>query len=207
MGTELTTEYLELYPTGHVCADCGDQIKYAEEGWLLQIVQPQRLNGVTYLHNVIDENDPDGDFLYDPYFFCFECMETLLSDLRDEIADEPPVKDLPGHSGFECFCCSSEIRKWEYTGSLSLGEFRVSKRAPNGVRGPHFVPNCEPELVCIYCLVLLNEGWIDMWENLSHTGECNDCIQLRCWRYGGSCSCACHNGTVTEVTQDGEQNV
>lgn len=211
MGTELTTEYLELYPTVHVCAYCEEHIRYGEECWLLQVVQPQRVNGKTHLHDVIDEDDPNGDFMYDPYFFCFECMEALLSDLREEIADEPPVKDPHELGSFECFCCSSAIREWEYTGALSLGEFHVSTRAPNGVRGPRFVPNCESELICIYCLVLLNDGWIEMWEDLSHMGECNDCIQVRCWRYGDcACSCACHSDDPAIVTdpeqQGGEQN-
>lgn len=191
MGASLTTEYLELQPTGHICGDCGKELKYTEECWLLQIAQPQRIDSKTVYHVVIDELDASGDFLFDPYFFCFNCFENLYEGHKSEIEDEPPVKDE--ESPFECVCCGSGIREWEYAGTFSVGEFHPSKRAPNGVRGPHFTPTCEPELICLYCLVLINEGFIAMWDELTQFGECDDCIQLRCWRYGtNACSCGCH---------------
>lgn len=191
MGEVIAVGSAELQPTGHICADCGNSITYSEEVWLLQIVQPQRFSGRTFHHQVIDEEDLSGDFLFDPYFYCFSCWENMYKELQSEATDEPPIED-PG-SAFECVCCGSGIREWEYAGIFTLGEFHVSTRAPNGVRGPHFVPNSQPDMLCLYCLVLLNEGHITMWEYLAQFGECNDCIQLRCWREGiGHCTCSCH---------------
>jgi hypothetical protein len=207
MGASLSDEYLELQPTGHICANCGSNIKYGEECWLIQIVQPQLFDGRALFHVIINEEDVDGDFLFEPYFFCFGCWESGYSDLKDQNEDEPPVKDEQGLSPFECVCCGSDIREWEYAGTFTLGEFRISKRAPNNIRGPRFVPNCNPELLCFYDLVLLNEGFVEMWdpetEPLTQFGECNDCIQLRCWRYGATgCSCSCHKD---DQEDDGEQ--
>jgi hypothetical protein len=194
MGADLNLDLLPLYTTGHVCADCGKNIKYMEECWLLQVVQLQRINGKTLQYAVIDEDDVDGDFLFEPFFFCHECWESNYESLRAESVDEPPVRDPFEQAHFECSCCGSDIREWEYAGSMTIGEFHPSTRAPNGVRGPCFIPNCDAEPLCLHCLRVLNENFIEMWDELSQLDECADCTQIRCWRYGdNACSCSCHS--------------
>lgn len=189
MGTELAQDPA-LQPTGHICADCGENIVYTQEAWLLSVVHPQKVGKKHFFHAVINEEDVDGSFLFDPYYYCFTCWESVYEEIKEESKDEPPVLDS-GISEFECSCCGSGIREGEYAGTLSLGEFHVSKRAPSGVHGPYFKTITSPDLLCLYCLVLLNEGHIEMWEDLTQFGECNDCIQLRCWRHG-ACGCGCH---------------
>lgn len=199
MGALLTIDEAPIQPTGHICSDCGEHIGYTEEVWLIQVVQLQRHAGTTHAHQIINEQDPDGDFLFDPYLFCFSCWEKLYDELKENFADEPPVLD--DESMFECTCCGSGVREWEYTGIFTLGEFGLSKRAPNNVRGPSFDPSGEPELICLACLSMLNSDQIEMWDDISQLGECSGCTQERCWRTG-ICDCGCHQEHTEEHTEE-----
>lgn len=187
MGTELS----QAFPakTGHTCTDCEEAIVYTEEAFLIEVVQPQVIGGQVFLHPIIDENDPDGDFLFQPYFFCFKDWEAHYEELREQTEDEPPVPDTL--SVLECACCSSGIREWEYTGKFTLGEFHISRRSPNKVPEPKFQPNGKPDLLCLYCLSVINDNYIVMWDDLSQFGECIDCVRTRCWRHS-PCGCGCH---------------
>ncbi len=82
MGTELTTDGVALRSTGHVCADCGRELIYTEEVWCLRVVQGQHFDGKAVFYNVIDEESEDGDFLFEPYVFCFTCWEKLFAPAR-----------------------------------------------------------------------------------------------------------------------------
>jgi hypothetical protein len=190
---------LTMQPSGQVCADCGENIRYTEEAWLVQVVQLQKVGDQLQYTPVIDETDPARDFLFSPYFFCFNCWENSYEDLKDELEDQPPNEDP--HSIAECTCCGSSIRAGEYTGLFMVGEFHLSRRSPNGVSGGTFQPNAAPEALCFYCLYILNDNFIEMWDEVSQFGECADCIFVRCWR-GASCSCGCHTPALetTETT-------
>jgi len=178
--------------SGVICAQCEDSIEMTEECFLIQVVQPQKIGGQLFFYPVKDEFSMEGDFLFEPYHFCFSCWEDLLEDLQKEMRDVPPVEDAL--SILECSCCGSGVREWEYCATYSLGEFRRSSRAPapECSYGPVFQQDSGPEVLCTYCAALLNEVAITMWEDFSHEGECIDCIQLRCWRYGDVCVCSCH---------------
>lgn len=178
-----------LAPTGWECTDCGSRIRYTEDVFLLQMCQLQEYDKRTHYHQVIDEDDVKGDFLYEPAYFCEECWDALFESLKDDLEDAPPVDDP--ESDFECTCCGSGIRAWELVGVFVAGAFQRSTRAPNGVGGPRFIPE-SPELMCLSCLVLLNEH-LEFWANLSEQGECADCVHMRCWRLGDYCDCDCHN--------------
>ena len=195
MGEDSVVLQAGVYPTGHICTDCGESLDYTDEVWLLQVMKPQQLGGQVFFHQVIDENDPQGDFLFEPYFFCFKCWENTYEAMRTDMEDEPPVPDADGV--IECVCCGSGIRAWEYSGVFTLGEFHVSKRAPNGVPGPQFETISAPDVLCLYCLTLINDDHIVLWDDLSHGGECSDCIQGRCWRWA-TCACVCHTDTTEE---------
>jgi hypothetical protein len=190
---------LPTHETDHICADCGDAIVYMEEVFLLQIVRPQLLDGRTLYWQVTDEEEPDGPFKFEPYYFCFACWEKLYESVRSDMQDEPPVEDEA--SQFECVCCSSGIRgtqlilgqvvPGELAGTFTLGEFHVSSRAPDGVRGPNFMQLSSSNMLCLYCTGLMSDGYIDMWADLSENGECSDCVQARCHRTS-NCNCRCH---------------
>ncbi len=199
MGTELTPWGLEN--TGHTCNDCEEPLRYTEEVFLIRIMQPQVVGGKAVFHNIIDENDIEGTALFQSFFFCFECWEAHYHDLQGATSDEPPVRDEL--SALECVCCGSGIREWEYTGTFTLGEFHVSKRAPNHFRGTTFDPNGKPEALCLYCLTIINENYIAMWDDLSQEGECSDCLLIRCWRHPGTCGCGCHI-EYTETEDNGQ---
>lgn len=176
---------------------------YTDECVRVQVVQPQQLGGKTFYHTIIDETDIQGDFLFDPYIFCFDCWDHTYDSLREEVEGMPPIEDEA--SAHSCSCCGSGIRDWEYAGTFSVGEFRVSKRAPNGIHGPHFHTDIRPSVLCLYCLGVLNENYIALWDNLSQFDECLDCIQVRCWRFP-NCGCGCHNESPEDRTDNDEDD-
>jgi hypothetical protein len=196
LGPELTDSALS--PTGHICADCGENLTYAEEAWLLQVVQLQEIGGKLQSVYIVDEQDPDKDFLFTPYFFCFSCWENHIEELKEECDGQPPVEDRGCIA--DCFCCGSSILEGEYSGLISLGEFELSRRAPSGVAGATFAMRHAPDVICLYCLSVLNESFIEMWDELSQFGECMDCIFSRCWR-AGPCACGCHTAHPESETE------
>jgi hypothetical protein len=198
MGPNLVTE-ATMQPTDQVCADCGEAVRFTEEVWLLQVVELHVVGGHLQYTQIIDETDADRDFLFAPYFFDFHCWESLYDDLKEECEDHPPVED--SLSVAECTCCGSSVREGEYTGLFTVGEFHLSRRSPNGMTSGTFVPNGAPEVLCFYCLYVLNDNFMEMWDELSQFGECADCIFCRCWR-GDSCPCGCHlPDTEVETTE------
>lgn len=197
MGPNLSLNE-EPAETDIICADCEDPISCGDEIVLVQIVQPKLAGGALLYYPVIDENDVEGDFLFEPYVYCFSCWDDHYWDLKREAEDVPPVQDL--HAVVECACCGSGVREWEYAATFTVGELSLSAREPNNVRGPHFVPNGKPEVICLYCMIVLNDNYITMWEALSQFGECTDCTHTRCWRYEHQCGCSCHE-EGTEETQ------
>lgn len=189
-------------PTGQICADCEAQLRFMEESWLVQVVQLQVIGGQLQYYPIVDEEDQNRDFLFSPYFFCFSCWENLYEGLEEDVDGQPPVEDVGCVA--DCVCCGSSVLEGEYCGLLTLGEFQVSRRSPDGVQTPRFETSSAPDILCFYCLTLLNEGGIEMWEDLTQFGECDDCIFCRCWR-GGTCACSCHiPDPELQVTTNGE---
>ncbi len=190
MGEELDESLLlPRHATDHVCADCGEAIHYMDEVYLLQVVRPYALHGQITHYQVFDEEEVTGAFRFEPWFFCIPCWEQLRDSVQADMADELPVVDEA--SRFECACCGSGIREMELAGVAAMGEFHVSARAPNGVRASEFVFISNSDMLCLYCLVVINDGYIDMWPDLAEHTECTDCIQMRCWRER-QCACRCH---------------
>ena len=200
MGPELSSiEEEDEVPTGLICADCEDPLCYGAEVALVQIVQPKLAGGAVFYYPVIDENDLDGDFLFEPYIYCFSCWDEQFWDLKREAEDVPPVQDV--HGIVECACCGSSVREWEYAATFTVGELDPSAREPSNVPGPHFVPAGKTEVICLYCMIVLNDNYITMWEELSQFGECADCTLARCWRYETQrCGCSCHDHTEETPT-------
>lgn len=177
--------------TDQICAQCCELTVFTEELVLIQIVQPHFLNGRLLLHPVL--HDETGDFLYEPYFLHFACWENVEEELESDIEDIPPISD--DLSPIQCKCCQSGIREWERCGAIQMGELHISKRAPNGTRGEDFVEAGNPDIICLYCLLVINQGILEFWEDgISQDCECGDCLQARCWRLGPgtTCPCMCH---------------
>jgi hypothetical protein len=192
--------------TEEICPSCAEPIVFTEDVVLLEVVQPRRLDGQLVRFHILDE---EGDFLYQPYFIQFSpCWEEIEEWLTEELENEPPMEDT--FSEFQCRYCKSGIREWEWCGSITMGEVHVSPRSPTGAREEKFVPSGESDLICLYCLHVINEGNIELWDPeyggvTERNGECGDCLQARCWRsypitsgqQAGSwatlgCDCACH---------------
>lgn len=178
--------------TEQTCPSCGEEIVFTEEVVLLQVVQPRIINGEVYLLEILGD---EGDFVYAPYFFQFGCWENVQEELEEEIEDVPPIEDVL--SQFSCRFCRSGIRELEQCGALSFGELHISKRSPNGQRGEEMIEAGTPDLVCLYCLLLINEGILELWDadsgGVTQGGECGDCLQARCFRLpDGTCPCTCH---------------
>lgn len=193
MGEELTELEGRRRPVEVICADCEDRIGYEKEFVLLQVVQLQKLGGGVFFYPVMDETGIVSDYQFEPYHFCFECWEDLYEKIREEMADAPPAEDAL--SVIECTCCGSGIREWEITGTWTVGEFITSRRAPapGFTPGPRFDQASKPEVLCAYCLALLNEVVITMWDDFPAESICIDCVQARCWRHQ-NCGCSCHEG-------------
>jgi hypothetical protein len=197
MSAEIIASTLPTHATDFICADCEEPLRYTDEVFLVQVVQMQRYQDRLLFHDIIDDQDPDGPcFRFEPYHFCFKCWEDTYNQVRDETEDEPPVID--GYDlAADCVCCGSSIRNGEFAGTFTLGEFHLSDRAPNGVRGQSFKPLGKSDIMCLYCLATMNENYITMWPDLSQYDECIDCIQTRCWR-GSACDCRCHHEPPAE---------
>lgn len=195
MGTDLIEDETSLLTTKE-CNNCSEVITFTEELFVLQIVQIHKTAGGLLLHPATAD---DGDYLYAPLFFQFNCWEDVQEGLLEEIEDVPSMDDAI--STAHCVCCKSGIRDWEKCGALSLGELHRSKRAPQGSHGEEFVSAGEPSIICLYCLFLVQESEGGLWDEICENEECGDCLQLRCWRTA-PCACDCHIVSEEEGLED-----
>lgn len=171
-----------IYDSGHACRRCNEKIMLTEEVYLLWVMAAH-MNGE---FQVLPVESDEGDFLYPPQFFCFNCWEENCDDL---INVEDKIQSVHNERGiFECVVCESDILIEEYFGQLLLGEIRCSQKMPNGEATNyfHWLENGrEPLCICISCLKLLNDEVIEMWEEgVDQEGECDLGTHMRCWRFG-----------------------
>jgi len=175
--------------SAEVCSACGDALHYTEEVVQLQIFMSYR--GPNNEVVLVPVQDDEGDFAYEPQYLEFDCWESLTEDLKSMIEDEPPV----GHPRelLECSYCKSSICEWEIFATSYVGELHVSRRCPDNTSTSTFAAMSTPYVTCLSCL-LFQSYECDLWtEELSQTGECEECSHARCWREQG-CSCPCHAG-------------
>ena len=188
MGTD--PDGVEIpYMTEHCCASCEDQLFLTDEVVLLQVVYA---NFTGTQIECYDIDDGVGGFIYEPYFLHIDCWEELIEGLGELTEDCPPLLDPM--SIFDCSHCKSGIRSWESSCLVTPGELRRSPRSPTGVQNVHF-DAClgEPKLLCISCIAQMTEEVVEMWDDLSHHGECPEGTHRRCWR-GNEChdlECPC----------------
>jgi hypothetical protein len=179
----------------HACAYCEEDIHSVEELRLVQVVYSNKTP--TGLEFYAIEND-EGEYQYQPWFFHFTCWEDVQERLVEIIEDQEPVFDPLEQKAVECDGCTADIRPWETTGLISFGEIHRSQLMPNGENTFHFdTCNSKPHVLCISCLWHINNEVLEMWEELSHNGECAEGIASRCWRDGG-CRSGCRKLLAAE---------
>lgn len=168
--------------TEHICHGCDEAICLTDEVVLLQVVYPYLPNGHVETCVVDDGN---GNFRFPPRFMHLDCWEELEEELMEHLEDVPPMLDPYGIC--DCSFCGSDIRAWETSGLLTFGELRRSRKCPDGPHsGIHF-EECgvgEPKIMCVGCVMALEEEVAQMWEDFSHNGECPEGTHARCWRTG-----------------------
>ncbi len=183
----------ELQPTEQVCGQCEDDLIFEEDVIIVEVMSPRIVDGRVELIPVMDEL---GNFAYDVYFLHYKCWEEILEEWKEEIADTPPVVDQD--QLLQCCCCAGSIREYETVMTTTLGELTRSKRSPSGGgHGLHLERNEAPDVLCIWCLSMINTHWLTFWEEPpTIQGECEECQHLRCWR-GFDCECTCHDEGTT----------
>lgn len=175
-------------PTDCYCAQCTNELEMVEEVFLLRIVQPYIIDGKLQHNDVLTQS---GEYKYAPAFFCFDCLEEVLEELREVQEDAPPTADKQGI--LLCDICESDILPGELVGLTQFGELHWSERAPNGQYSPTFVDMDDEKHICICCLHLM-EGeraeplWPDGIEPVPEFTACEEGLFARCWRYG-NCGC------------------
>lgn len=182
----------DLLVSGDSCSSCMEPLHFAEEIFLVNVVQAaHNRSEVEFTPLMCEEGEYVGDFQYDPLFFEFSCWENVLESLKKMVENAPPVKHE--ESLMACDYCGSAICEWEILCTAYIGELHVSSRMPNGKPTSTFAPNSlEPFVMCIGCLALVQEYEVDLWDDtVSQVGECSECTHARCWRWE-SCSCPCH---------------
>lgn len=179
--------------SGHICADCGEELHLTDEVVLVQAIY------VAY--NEHGQPAPfilyaeDGGYLYEPQFLHLPCWESLWENFWEHDGPDPHHDPEEQLQVAECYGCTSPIRAHELSAQLNLGELRCSKRAPNCDPTVHFEPNNVKdnffhELICIECLLEFNGDVFEMWDSLEVPGVCNQGVRDRCWRYG-QCQFGC----------------
>lgn len=174
--------------SGCTCASCKEDIKLTDEVFLVSIVLPIMSNGVLTCFDVIDERNT---YKYPPIFFCFECWESELEDVRTVQEDVPP---MVAHDGvIRCDVCNSDVCSGESVGLIQFGEIRLTGRRPNNTLSASFQVLAEPEHFCIACLTHLEDNqrepfWHGEIEPVPDLEVCVEGIFERCWR-GGNCIC------------------
>ena len=168
---------------------CTEAIAYTEEICMLSVeVAAHTEQGLVCTPIVAS----DGDYLYEPVFYCHGYWKNILDELESYVADVPPIEDV--HSLFECAACRSGIRAGEVFGKITPGEFQVSDRSPDGQVRPSFVPLIEiPVIVCAPCINVIQQDISEIWgDPLRQNNECAEGTHLRCWRHGCSADVDCN---------------
>ena len=182
------------------CVTCGEAIMFAEENHVVTIVMAQLFERGMQFSPLIFE---DGDFLWEPQFFCSSCWEAAKEEIDDLVRDVPMVEDH--YSITDCSSCHSGIRAGEVVGLITSGEVHHAKRSPNGEPGGSTF-ECttpDPHVLCIGCINKLSSEIVDeLWnEPVRQFHECPEGTEIRCWRNG--CPAEEDNDCANCYTQTG----
>jgi hypothetical protein len=182
MGTGRDIDYDFDWPkTDFSCTSCGDPVVFGEEVFVLTVVLAQLgPRGMAYDPLLFE----DGDFLYEPHYFCINCADESLEELGALVRDIPPVED--SYAICECTSCRSGIRAGEVVAMVANGQIIYSRRSPSGQDGGSTFEctDCDPAVLCISCINKLNKEVIDeLWlDPVRQYHECPEGTEIRCWR-------------------------
>ena len=181
LTSEEDEEFLRLaMRTEHDCANCGDKICYTVEIVVITVVVPSVENGEVVFATA--EAD-DGDFLYEPRFLEYECWEDVVDEVYSLLCDNPPIEEPSSIT--VCRICESGVCAGELCGLATKGELHCSSRMPEGVATTTFDPqDPKPDVICISCLNRLCKEYLDLWDSVEQGDECNEGVDIRCWRHG-----------------------
>lgn len=175
---------------------CAEPIPYAEMVVVISMYSAGITeNGVQYAPLPSD----DGDYLYEPCWFCEDCWEHVLEELREFTADIPPVAD--DQAAFNCQICDSGIRLGEIFGVAVKGQLEVSQRTPEHMATPAFqCMDTSPLILCIACMNKIEKDIAEMWGGrIVQLNECEEGTYLRCWRHGCSADGNCNHIHPMEI--------
>jgi hypothetical protein len=183
MGNGRHLGALDLATPDFSCVTCGDTIQFTEETYVVTIVIAHLTEkGMLYSPLIFE----DGDFLWEPQFFCESCWDCSKEELADYKRDVPLVDD--DQSITNCSTCHSGIRTGEVVGIITAGEVRQASRYPNGEYGgtTFKCTSPDPHVLCISCINMLNSDVVDeLWdEPVKQYHECPEGTAIRCWRNG-----------------------
>ena len=168
--------------SGIYCVSCGDELPLTDEIFLFRIVHvlptPAGLR-------VIDVLEEDGSFRYIPVFWCYNCWEESLEEVKETQEDVPPIEADDGV--IECDICGSDILVGEAFAAATFGELHCADRAPCLEYMPKFVDMGNEVHVCIGCLNHLEESrdtpiWKMGVAPIPGRTVCLDGLFERCWR-------------------------
>jgi hypothetical protein len=182
----------ELWPaTDRSCSSpyCGEPINYGEDIFMITMYTTGLAEqGLVYSPIPAE----DGDYLYEPCYFCKECWEYVIDELREITSDMPPIAD--DQSSFTCHICESGIRTGELFGIAVFGQLQFSERCPDAAATATFKSiDTKPLMLCIGCMNLIEKDIAEMWGGrITEHNECAEGTFMRCWRHGcaadGNCS-------------------
>ncbi len=178
--------------TGLLCACCGNnetgegQLEIYDPVCRLVVAQPTYITANEPGFFIVE--DDKGSPLYQTFFMHGHCwQDSIALELENmlEEAEYEPHFDRAGLGSFECDICTSDIRAWEVSGVVALGEFRRSSRTPMGHGEFDFhVFNEKLAIVCLSCLNIINEDVLQFWDTPVKNGdECEWGAMERCWRH------------------------
>ena len=189
----------EQWPTtNYACSApfCQDPIPYAEDIMVVTICSSGITEaGLQYAPLPAD----DGDYLYEPCYFCSDCWAHVEEELREYTKDMPPVVD--DQSAFACHVCKSGIRTGELFGVVTLGQMEMSQRCPDDTPSSKFqTMDRNPLMLCIACMNIIERDIAEMWGGrIVQHNECEEGTFLRCWRHGCSADGNCVHTHPMEI--------
>ncbi len=147
-----------------ICALCGEPILFADEMFLLELCDATpggdgEAPFITYLA------EPNGDYVFEPYWAHFECGEEIWEDLREAAEDRPPAE--PAVSLLKCSICDSGIAPLEPFCLSTFGEIRPSGRSPDFVQAAYvYRMSRQPSATCLACIAAAIPEYFDWWEDV-----------------------------------------
>lgn len=160
---------------------CGEPMPYAEDLYMITMFSAGMVdNGIQYLPVPAD----DGDYLYEPCYFCSDCWQHVIEEVKERTKDVPPVAD--DQSSIACSICESGIRLGELFGVAFFGQLQVSDRCPDAVPTPAFRSmDTQPSIICISCMNVMEKDVSELWgDRITQYDECEAGTSMRCWRHG-----------------------